>query len=138
MSDIGIEAKVAENGEQCVKLFQEWRPHLIWMDRRMPVMDWRRSHAAIRQLPGGKDVKIVAVTASVFKEQRQELLDAGMDDFVRKPYRFQEIYNCLARHLGVKYVYRAASPASKDPDMLTPVALAVLPAKMHAGTQGTP
>ena len=90
MADIGLNARLAENGEQCVELFQEWHPQLIWMDRRMPVMDGIEATRRIRQLPGGKDVKIVAVTASAFKEQRRKLLDAGMDDFVRKPYRFMK------------------------------------------------
>ena len=108
MTRIGLEVKVAENGEECVKLFREWHPHLIWMDRRMPVMDGIEATRTIRRLPNGKDVKIVAVTASVFKEQQQEMLDAGMDDFVRKPYRTQEIYNSLARQLGVQYVYETA------------------------------
>ncbi|BBE51858.1 Autoinducer 2 sensor kinase/phosphatase LuxQ [Ferriphaselus amnicola] len=105
MKDIGIAAKVAENGEQAVNLFQTWAPHLIWMDRRMPVMDGIEATQIIRQLPGGTDVKIVAVTASAFAEQRNEMLEAGMDDFIRKPYRFSEIYESLAKHLGVRYVY---------------------------------
>jgi CheY-like chemotaxis protein len=46
-----------------------------------------------RQLPNGLVVKIVAVTASVFMEQREEILHAGMDDFLRKPYRTNEIYS---------------------------------------------
>ncbi len=68
------------------------------------------------------------MTASVFKEQRQELLDAGMDDFVRKPYRFHEIYDCMARHLGVKYITRAAAPAAAEVPRvpLAPAMLAVL------------
>ena len=53
----------------------------------MPVMDGMEATRRIRALPDGQDVKIVAVTASAFKEQRQEMLDAGMDNFVRKPYR---------------------------------------------------
>ncbi len=72
----------------------------------MPVMDGVEATRRIRQLPGGKEVKIVAVTAPAFMEQRQELLNAGMDDFVRKPYRFDEIYDSLARQVGVKYLYR--------------------------------
>ena len=108
MTRIGLEAKVAENGEECVKLFRDWHPHLIWMDRRMPVMDGIMAARTIRGLPDGKDVKIVAVTASAFKEQQQEMLDAGMDDFVRKPYRPHEIYDSLARQLGVQYVYETA------------------------------
>jgi CheY-like chemotaxis protein len=103
MTGIGLDVKVADNGEVCVKLFQEWCPHLIWMDRRMPVMDGVEAAHRIRQLLGGEAMKIVAVTASAFKEQ-QEMLGVGMDDFVSKPYRFEEIYGCLARQLGVTYV----------------------------------
>ncbi len=133
MTDIGLNAKLAENGEQCVKLFQEWRPQLIWMDRRMPVMDGVEATRRIRQLPGGREVKIVAVTASAFQEQRQKLLDAGMDDFVRKPYRIREIYGCLARHLGVKYLYRSGAPeaGAEAPATVTPEMLAVLPAPVR-------
>ena len=108
MSDLGLETKLAANGEECLVIFNEWHPHFIWMDRRMPVMDGIEATRRIRALPGGREVKIVAITASVFQEQRQALLDAGMDDFVRKPYRFEEVYDCLARNLGVKYIYRSA------------------------------
>jgi len=45
----------------------------------------------IRQLPGGEKVKIVAVTASAFVEEEQEMIEAGMVDLVRKPYQFDEI-----------------------------------------------
>jgi PAS domain S-box-containing protein len=130
MSCIGLEVKAADNGEQCVKLFEDWRPHLIWMDRRMPVMDGVEATRRIRQAPGGEAVKIVAVTASVFKEQGQELFDAGMDDCVRKPYRFHEIYDCLAKQLGIKYVYQATglAPTETAPVSLTAAMLAALPA----------
>jgi len=131
MADIGIEAKVAENGEQCVKIFQDWHPDLIWMDRRMPVMDGEEATKRIRQLPEGDKVRIVAVTASAFKEQQQEMLAAGMDDFVRKPYRFDEIYDCLARQLGVTYLYRSDTEKQSPPVALTPERLTVLPASLR-------
>ncbi len=129
MTSIGLDAKLAENGAECVRLFQEWRPHLIWMDRRMPLMDGVEATRRIRALPGGQAVKIVAVTASAFKEQRQELLDAGMDDCLRKPYRFHEIYGCVAKQLGVKYVYRDSTPVAAEalPIAVTPAMLAALP-----------
>ncbi len=110
MERLGLEVRVAANGERGVQLFQDWHPHLIWMDRRMPVLDGIDATRRIRALPGGREVKIVAVTASAFKEQRDEMLAAGMDDFVRKPYRFSEIYECLGRQLGVQFV-RAEAPA---------------------------
>ncbi len=127
MAGIGLETKVAEDGVQCVKLFEEWKPHLIWMDRRMPLMDGAEATRRIRQLPGGPDVKIVAVTASVFKEQQPELFSAGVDDLIRKPYRFQEIYGCLARHLGLKFLYREPEAEADASIQVTPAMLAPLP-----------
>lgn len=123
MSDIGIEARVADNGQQCVEMYQKWQPDLIWMDRRMPVMEGEEATRRIRKLPGGDKVKIVAVTASAFKEEQQEVLDAGMDDFVRKPYRPDEIYDCLARQLDVRYRYEAGA----DDAPLTAAMLMKLP-----------
>ncbi|HEX5392383.1 MAG TPA: PocR ligand-binding domain-containing protein [Rhodocyclaceae bacterium] len=110
MTLIGLESRIVENGARCVDMFQAWHPDLIWMDRRMPVMDGEEATRRIRQLPGGDKVKIVAVSASAFVEQQQQMLDAGMNDFVGKPYRFHEIYDCLARQLELKYVYRAEPP----------------------------
>ena len=105
MKNIGLQYEIAENGEKGIQLFRIWKPHLIWMDRRMPVMDGLETTRRIRQLPGGDNVKIIAVTASAFIEQRDEMLAAGMDDFIRKPYRFNEIYDCLSKHLNLRFIY---------------------------------
>lgn len=134
MENIGITAKVAENGELGVQLFQSWHPHMILMDRRMPVMDGIEATKGIRSLPGGKEVKIVAVTASAFMEQREEMLNAGMDDFVRKPYRVNEIYECLVRQLGVQYIYSdEQSTELVDTIPLTAEILSVLPQELCSG-----
>lgn len=130
MKNIGFPFKVAENGEQGVALFQDWHPQLIWMDRRMPVMDGMEATRRIRELPGGKEVKIVAVTASAFKEQRDEMLNAGMDDFVRKPYRFNEIYGCLAKQLGVQFIYAGAQEEAAEV-ALTAEMLLILPPELR-------
>ncbi|MDD4929861.1 MAG: PAS domain S-box protein [Gallionella sp.] len=133
MTNIGFEVRVAQNGQSGVELFQSWHPHLIWMDWRMPVMDGLEATRRIRELPGGRDVKIVAVTASVFAEQRAEVLSAGMDGFVRKPYRFNEIYECLGRQLGVQYTY--AGPTDEEDAaevVLTDKMLAVLQPSLRA------
>jgi CheY-like chemotaxis protein/nitrogen-specific signal transduction histidine kinase len=127
MQSVGFHVKVAEDGAKGVEIFQNWHPHFIWMDRRMPVMDGMEAMQRIRALPGGDQVKIVAVTASAFNEQREQTLAAGMDDYIRKPYRATEIYDCLAQHLDVKFLYDTA-PDSQEQDMsLTPEMLNVLP-----------
>ena len=65
----------------------------------------------------------------MFAGERNEVLAAGMDDFLRKPYRPAEIFDCMARHLSVRYVHAgdAARPAVQATAALRPEALAALP-----------
>ncbi|MDI1277929.1 ATP-binding protein [Methylobacter sp.] len=105
MEFVGFQVYEAVNGQQGIEQFTLRQPHFIWMDRRMPIMDGITATQKIRALPGGDKVKIVAVTASVFTEQRQEFLNAGADDIVGKPYRDAEIFTCMTKHLGVRFIY---------------------------------
>jgi CheY-like chemotaxis protein len=125
----GFQVRVAENGAEGVETFQSWRPHFIWMDWRMPVMDGLEATRRIRELDGGRDVKIVALSASVFSNEREQVLAAGADDFVSKPIQFSRIYDCMARHLGVRFVLdepQAAAATELGPDV-DREALAALP-----------
>jgi signal transduction histidine kinase/CheY-like chemotaxis protein len=114
MDDLGFESKLAENGEEGVQAFEKWQPDLIWMDRRMPVMDGEEAARRIRQLPGGDKVRIVAVTASAFREEHEGMIAAGMDEVVRKPYKPNEIYDSMARHLGLEFTYRSDQTQAKS------------------------
>ncbi|MES9964897.1 MAG: ATP-binding protein, partial [Candidatus Sedimenticola sp. 20ELBAFRAG] len=105
LEDAGFQTRIAAHGAEAVAEFEAWQPHFIWMDRRMPVMDGLEATRRIRALPGGDGVRIAALTASAFKEQRDEVMQAGMDDFVRKPYRPEEIFDCMARHLDLEYLF---------------------------------
>ena len=137
MESAGLKFMIAENGKEAVEKFQTWRPHLIWMDRRMPVMDGLEATKIIRTLSGGKEVKIIAVTASAFAEQRAEILDAGMDDFIRKPYRASEIYECLSMQLGVQYEYANTQNSVIEPVVLTAEMLSVLPEEFRRDLENT-
>jgi CheY-like chemotaxis protein len=88
-----------------VEQFEQWQPHLIWMDIRMPVMDGLEATRKIKAMPSGIETKVVALTAHALEEERREILDSGCDDFIRKPYRDFEIYEALVRHLGVRFIY---------------------------------
>ncbi|HRD49017.1 MAG: response regulator [Candidatus Competibacter sp.] len=133
LEGLGFQVQTAENGVQGIERFQQWRPHFIWMDRRMPVMDGLEATRRIRALEGGKAVKIVALTASVFAEQREEMLEAGTDEILHKPFQIGEIFNCLARHLGVRYLRREVEPAATAPATTVPdwAALAALPDELR-------
>ena len=85
--------------------FEQWRPHLIWMDIRMPVMSGLEATRQIRGKKFGSETKIVALTAHALEDERIEILQSGCDDFIRKPYRDFEIYTALSIQLGIRFVY---------------------------------
>ena len=129
----GFRVRVAHNGAQGVKEFREWHPQFIWMDLRMPVMDGVEATRRIRACEGGHEVKIAAVTASGYVSERSKILAEGMDDYVRKPYRPAEIFECMARHLGVRYRVSegAAKPDSERAGGLVTEDLSALPDELR-------
>jgi signal transduction histidine kinase/ligand-binding sensor domain-containing protein/CheY-like chemotaxis protein len=120
MEGAGFQVRCAENGAQGVELFQRWRPHFIWMDLRMPLMDGKEAVRRIRDLEGGRAAKIAVVTASAFTSERDDVMAAGVDDFIRKPFQPGEIFDCMARHLGLRRVFTRSpqeprrAPLSKE------------------------
>ena len=102
---VGLDVQEAVNGEQAVEMFHEWRPHLIWMDVRMPVMDGLEATRRIKETEAGKSTPIAALTAHAMEEEKEVILAAGCDDFVRKPFLEQEIFETMRKHLGLKYEY---------------------------------
>ena len=128
LTNMGFKIREAENGQEAIRVFEEWRPHLIWMDMRMPIMDGYEATQKIRQLAGGNQVKIIALTASAFIEQHCDIINAGCDAVLHKPFHIPEIFAALSKHLGVKFIYQdspitASSPTSK----ITAEMLATLP-----------
>ncbi len=121
--------RLATNGAEALHEFEQWRPHLILMDFRMPVMDGHEAIRRIRALPGGEIPKIIAVTASAMDENRQELMEIGADDFLSKPFREAELFQKIHAHVGVEYVYAEHPTAAnyEEPPELTSESLSDLP-----------
>ncbi|MEW7986778.1 MAG: ATP-binding protein [Candidatus Thiodiazotropha sp.] len=109
LTQVGFLVKEADDGQQAIDLYKEWQPDFIWMDMRMPHVDGYEATRIIRNLPNGDEVKIVAITASAFKEQKSRILDAGCDEVVRKPYRSHEIFDVMSEVLGASFVYDATN-----------------------------
>jgi CheY-like chemotaxis protein len=103
---IGFEVRGVQNGKACIEEWQVWRPHLIWMDIRMPEMDGYEATKYIKSHDSGQQTIIIALTASAFEEERAQILAAGCDDFVRKPFRDSDIFEHMEKHLGVMYIYQ--------------------------------
>ncbi len=106
LEPLGFDVREAVNGLEAVNMWRSWDPHLIWMDMRMPVLDGYKATNRIRSLPNGGDPVIIALTASAFEENRAMSLEAGAYDFVRKPFRNEEIYERIAKHLEIKFMYK--------------------------------
>ncbi|WP_413162784.1 ATP-binding protein [Capilliphycus salinus ALCB114379] len=117
---IGFQVKMAENGEEGIKIWENWQPHLIWMDMRMPVMDGYEATRYIKGTARGQATVIIALTASAFEEKRSLVLSAGCDDYVRKPFQEAVIFEKMATYLGVRYLYAEAEEYSSSQDSISP------------------
>lgn len=100
LEPVGFVVREVVDGKTAIEAYSSWRPHLICMDRRMPVMDGHEATKAIRELPGGERVKIIAVAASVFDEQCDNILGVGCDELVRKPVLESKLFDAIGRQLG--------------------------------------
>lgn len=105
LSSLGFKVREAENGQEAVAMWESWEPHLIWMDMRMPVMNGYEATKHIKASFKGQATVIIALTASAFEEQRQAISSAGCDDFVRKPFREENLLAKISKYLGVRYIY---------------------------------
>ena len=115
MTEVGFEVCEVENGAEAVQAWASWQPDLIWMDMQMPVMDGFEATAQIRAKerdPGSisriSPTKIIALTAHAFEENREQVLAAGCDDYVSKPFRAEILFAKMSHYLGVRYVYADA------------------------------
>lgn len=103
---LGFELREAVHGAEAVEAWQAWSPHLIWMDMRMPVMDGYEATRRIKATTRGQATVIIALTASALEEDKAVILSEGCDDYVRKPFREEDLFEALERHLGVTFQYQ--------------------------------
>lgn len=113
LKPLGFEVREAINGEEGIKIWEQWEPHLIWMDIRMPVMDGYEATKKIKSKLKGQSTIIIALTANAFEEDRAIALSVGCDDFLSKPFQKSVLLEKMAEHLEVRYVYKESSDGEK-------------------------
>ena len=109
LTNIGFIVMEAENGREAIDIFESWQPDLIFMDIRMPVMNGLEATKIIKTMALNEKVKIIALSAHVFKDEIDEILNIGCDDYIAKPFKEKEIFEMLSKHLGIKFIYEEAS-----------------------------
>ena len=100
----GLDIRAVSNGLEGVQTCVAWRPHLIFMDVQMPVMSGYEAATRIKSIPEVRDTPIIAITAAAFKQEREEILKHGYDDFIIKPLRIERIFDILETHAGIQFV----------------------------------
>ncbi|MDY6902174.1 MAG: ATP-binding protein, partial [Cyanobacteriota bacterium] len=114
LSQLGFSTKEAANGLQAIAEWEEWEPHLILMDMRMPIMDGYQATKIIKTRQ--KEIKysnfitnktvVIAITANAFEEQIDEIISAGCDDLINKPFEQKILLEKLKQHLEIEYLYQ--------------------------------
>lgn len=128
LSPLGFKLQEASNGREAIEMWDSFEPHLIWMDMRMPVMNGYEATEYIKATTKGQATAIIALTASIFEEERAIVLSAGCDDFIRKPFREAEIFETMSKHMGLRYVMAEPTtiPVIDLPSSVTPSDLLLL------------
>ncbi len=122
LTPLGFAVREAQNGEKGLELWHQWKPHLIFMDMQMPLLNGYQATRQIKASTLGQTTKIIALTASALEDERIAIFSAGCDDYQSKPFQTKEIFDKLAKHLGVVYVDENLKPSfvqSPQPVKLT-------------------
>ena len=95
---MGLTVLQATNGLQVLDLLKDHQPHMIFMDVNMPKMDGFTATSQIRLLPSPAcKTPIIALTADAMKEDRDRCIEAGMNDYISKPFRLEELEDVLKK-----------------------------------------
>ncbi len=100
----------AENGQEAVDKWADWKPHLILMDEDMPVKKGSEATREIKSLASAaNDPVVISLTAYALEQVRATALEAGCSDFVAKPFRSHELFSVISKHLGLTYIFNDAA-----------------------------
>jgi len=123
LSPMGFELQEASNGVEATQKALNWQPHLIWMDLRMLEMDGFDATRQIRQQTLEANItspKIIALSATNLPSDKLAAIEAGCDDFLRKPFQETDILIHLAKHLQLNFDEDSATIRQHPADASTP------------------
>lgn len=97
---LGLRVQIAANGKDALALLNLTGFDLVFMDCQMPVMDGLETTKHIRKTPGLAKIPVIAMTANVTEEDRQNCKRAGMNDFLLKPFLIEDLRAMIVKWLG--------------------------------------
>ena len=115
---LGCKVTLTTNGREAVHSFETNTFDIVFMDCQMPRMDGYEATAAIRSLENTRNdhsrIPIIALTANALTEDRGKCITAGMDDYISKPFRIQQIENILLKWLPETQRQKTVSPHTEN------------------------
>ena len=100
LDQVGTDTTVANNGQEAIDCYNTQSFDLILMDIQMPIMNGYQACEAIRLMPNGKTIPIIAMTANVMSEQRMLARNAGMNDFIYKPIIAHTMFKTIQKWIN--------------------------------------
>ena len=113
LNQLGCEVQVAHHGLQAIEMIKDFQCNVILMDCLMPEMDGYEATKCIKKMIAddeipwcekNKDLPIIALTANMRGSDREKCVESGMDDFLGKPFLFEELVGVLREHVELKTV----------------------------------
>ncbi len=132
LTSVGFATKMAASAPQALELLRSDVSYdVVLMDKRMPEMDGLEALGRIRDLPGGRDLAVLIVSASSLGDESDAALAAGADGYVAKPVRREQLLAEIGRIAGVRYEHEAGSSCGPEAAELAPLEPAE-PARLSA------
>ncbi|GAB0057628.1 Sensor histidine kinase RcsC [Candidatus Magnetaquicoccaceae bacterium FCR-1] len=125
----GLVVTLVGDGQAAIEAVEAMHPPfaMVFMDVQMPLMDGYQATRAIRRLPSGRALPVIAMTANAMSGDREKSLEAGMDDHLVKPIEMAALKSCLVRWIKPG---QAGASVSAEPDVIdrpaTEIALPIL------------
>ncbi|MDP2303008.1 MAG: response regulator [Ignavibacteria bacterium] len=99
LQKISVDFTIVSNGEEAVIATQNEKYDIVFMDIHMPVMDGLEATQAIRKdNSSSADIKIIAMTANIMKEDYDKFMQIGMNDVITKPFTLDDFINMINQH----------------------------------------
>lgn len=104
-SNVEIQIREAKNGKIGLELIYEEKPDIVLLDLMMPEMDGFEMMKLLRTKPDYDDVRVIAISANVLKQAREESLSLGCDAFISKPFKIQDLLDMIKEIMDLEWVY---------------------------------
>jgi len=135
LEPFGFVVDDATDGQEAIVKASLQKPRIILMDLVMPVMDGSEATRILRRKYPKESLAIIGITASAFETEKQRFLGAGINAYIAKPFREQQLYDLLAHHAGVLFETEDAAGTTDMRQDAEPPTLARMSSEWRAAFQ---